>query len=235
MEFQFKAIGILRSCFKERFGIPRQPGLVPAARAVLELHPPFSRLEHLEGLDGFSHLWVLYVFHTLSGERCNAKVRPPRLGGNRRMGVFGTRSVFRPNPLGLSVVELVGIEARDGHGRLHLQGVDILDETPVLDIKPYLPYAEALPQARGGFAAEKPEARLAVRFGPAAQAALGALAPEVAGDLAELIEQTLRLDPRPAYFNRRAPKNRFGMRLASWEVRWEVRGNLVWVTDLIAA
>jgi tRNA-Thr(GGU) m(6)t(6)A37 methyltransferase TsaA len=235
MDFQFQTIGILHSCFKERFGIPRQPGLVAAARGVLELHPPFSRLEHLEGLEGFSHLWVLYVFHALPGGSCRAKVRPPRLGGNRRMGVFSTRSVFRPNPLGLSLVELVAIESCDGHGRLHLKGIDILDATPVLDIKPYLPYAEALVQARGGFAAEKPEAILAVRFGPAAKATLGSLGAHEARELAALIDQTLSLDPRPAYYRRRAPKQHFGMRLAAWEVRWEVRGDLVWVTDLIAA
>jgi len=151
------------------------------------------------------------------------------------VGVFSTRSVFRPNPLGLSLVELDGIEARDGHGRLHLKGIDILDATPVLDIKPYLPYAEALAQARGGFAADKPQARLTVGFSPAAQATLRSLAGHEARELAALIDQTLRLDPRPAYYRRRAPKQHFGMRLAAWEVRWEVRGDLVWVTELIDA
>jgi len=147
MEFHYRAIGVVHSCFKEKFGIPRQAGLVPDARGTLELFEPFNRKAYLEGLEGFSHIWLQYVFHAAAMAANKSKVRPPRLGGNRRVGVFGTRSNFRPNPIGLSLVALEGI-AYDGGAHLRLKGIDLLDQTPVLDIKPYIPYADCRPERR---------------------------------------------------------------------------------------
>jgi tRNA-Thr(GGU) m(6)t(6)A37 methyltransferase TsaA len=164
MEFRYRAIGIVHSCFKEKFGIPRQAGLVPDARGILELFAPFNRREYLEGLEGFSHIWLQYVLHAASMASRRSKVRPPRLGGNQRLGVFGTRSNFRPNPIGLSLVTLEDIAYDGGGACLRLKGIDLLDQTPVLDIKPYIPYADCCPKAVGGFAGERPEAVLTVRF-----------------------------------------------------------------------
>lgn len=156
--FQFAPIGVIRSCFRQKFGIPRQPRLVPAARATLELLPSYAQPEAVRGLEGFSHLWLLFVFHGIPAGHWQPTVRPPRLGGNQRMGVFATRSSFRPNPIGLSAVALERIEISAGRVVLHLAGVDVLDGTPVLDIKPYVPYADSIPEAVGGFANEAPGA-----------------------------------------------------------------------------
>ena len=147
MEFHYRAIGVVHSCFKEKFGIPRQAGLVPDARGTLELFEPFNRKAYLEGLEGFSHIWLLYVFHAAAMAANRSKVRPPRLGGNRRVGVFGTRSNFRPNPIGLSVVRLLSVRGNV----MEIEGVDVLDGTPLLDIKPHVPEFDADGEIRTGW------------------------------------------------------------------------------------
>jgi tRNA-Thr(GGU) m(6)t(6)A37 methyltransferase TsaA len=229
---RIEPVGRVHSPFREKFGIPRQPGLVPEAWGVLELHPPFDRLEAVEGLDAFSHLWLIYRFHAIPAERESLRVRPPRLGGNRRLGVFATRSMFRPSRLGLSVVALEAVEVVDGRARLRLGGVDLLDGTPVLDIKPYLPYADSLPGARAGFAERPPPRRLAVRFVEAAEAALIARPDGVR--LRALITAVLSLDPRPAYRagSGEDPRRMFGMRLEDLDVRWGVEAGVAWVHAL---
>ncbi|OBX34266.1 putative tRNA (adenine(37)-N6)-methyltransferase [Halomonas elongata] len=143
-------IGHIESDYPDKFGVPRQPGLAEAARASLVLTPPFDDPLTVRGLEAFSHLWVTFLFH-LSPERWTPLVRPPRLGGNTRIGVFASRSTHRPNRLGQSLVELEGIDT-DAGVRLRLRGVDLVDGTPVLDIKPYLPWVESRPEARAGFA-----------------------------------------------------------------------------------
>ncbi len=233
MTIALEAIGTLHSCFKEKFGTPRQPGLVPDARGVLALKPPYSRAENLQGLEAFSHLWLIYVFHAVAARPDKSSVRPPRLGGNRRVGVFASRSNFRPNPIGLSVCELVGVEIDRGHGVLHLKGVDILDQTPIIDIKPYLPYADAHPQAAAGWAANPPAARYRVYFSATAETVLEALPGKERQRLQRLIRQVLCLDPRPAYDRRPERRSSFGMRLARWDVRWEVHTDTVEVKTLV--
>jgi tRNA (adenine37-N6)-methyltransferase len=228
--FQFAPIGVIRSGFREKFGIPRQAGLAPAARATLELLPPYSRPEAVRGLEGFSHVWLVFVFHGVPMGRWQPTVRPPRLGGNRRLGVFATRSTFRPNPVGLSAVKLERITTRQGQVVLYLQGVDLLDRTPVLDIKPYLPYADCLPEATGGFAAEAPTPLTAVEFSPIA-AAFCANWPH--GDLRELLIQLLRQDPRPAHERAHRASRCYGMRLYDCDVRWEMRDAMVYVTEIL--
>ena len=228
--FTFAPIGVVHSCFKEKFGIPRQPGLVPAARAVLELLPPYNRAEAVRGLEGFSHIWVSFVFHACLDESRKPTVRPPRLGGNRRLGVFATRSTHRPNPIGLSAVELERIEAAPGRVLLHLKGADLLDGTPVLDIKPYLPYSDVIPAATGGFAAEAPSALFEVNFSRPALERCAAV-PE----LELLICQILSQDPRPAYYGKNDDRRVFGMKLLDYDVKWEVHGDTVMVTAIDVA
>ncbi|WP_323150257.1 tRNA (N6-threonylcarbamoyladenosine(37)-N6)-methyltransferase TrmO, partial [Pseudomonas oryzihabitans] len=152
MQHSVTPIGHVRSCFKEKFAIPRQPALAPAARGVLELLPPFDRPEAVEGLEGVSHVWLLFLFHQALESQPRLRVRPPRLGGNRYLGVFATRATHRPNGIGQSVVRLDGLEP----GRLLLSGLDLLDGTPVLDIKPYVPYADSPPGAHNAIAEAPP-------------------------------------------------------------------------------
>jgi len=224
-----RPVGVVHSCFRDKFGIPRQPGLVPAAEATIELLPPANQPETVRGLAGFSHLWVVFVFHACPPDSWHPTVRPPRLGGNERVGVFASRSPFRPNRLGLSLVRLEEV-VTDGAGvSLRVSGADLLDGTPVLDLKPYIPYAEAIPEAQAGFAPEAPSLRLAVSFSPAALAAIAAR-PELPR-LRELIEQLLALDPRPA--TGREDDRIFGFRLYDFDLRWRVSGSEVEVIELV--
>lgn len=235
MTYSFQPIGVIHSCFKQKFGIPRQPGLVPAAQATLELHAPYDCPEALAELEDFSHIWLVFVFHQALRKNWKATVRPPRLGGNQRIGVFATRSPFRPNPIGLSVVSLESIDCKGGHCQLQLRGADLLDGTPVLDIKPYVPYADALLEARGGFAARAPVSELTVHFSDEAERQCAALEASGIPDLRQLIEQLLRADPRPAYCADRQTKQTFGMRLYDYDVQWYTLGKRIEVLALLPA
>jgi tRNA-Thr(GGU) m(6)t(6)A37 methyltransferase TsaA len=226
--FEFEAIGIIRSPFKEKFGIPRQPGLVPGAGGVLELLPPFNRPETVAELDGYSHLWVQFVFHQSLREQWQPTVRPPRLGGNRRVGVFASRAPFRPNPIGLSVVALEKVIAEPGRVELQLSGIDMVDGTPVLDVKPYVPYVDSIPAARSGFADAAPPASLNVRFAERVEQQLRER-PE-GEELRTLIEQLLALDPRPAY--QEQGERVYGFRLYDFDLRWRVIDGCAEVVEL---
>jgi tRNA-Thr(GGU) m(6)t(6)A37 methyltransferase TsaA len=230
--FEFQPIGIIRSCYKEKFGIPRQPGLVTAATATLELYPPYDCSAALVALEGFSHIWLVFVFHQALRDEWKPTVRPPRLGGNQRIGVFASRSPFRPNPIGLSAVMLEDIQCTDGHCSLKLRGADLLDGTPVLDIKPYVPYADALPDARGGFAAQSPENKMTVAFSELAASQCATWEQTDYPHLRQLIEQILQADPRPAYRTGTDEDQTFGMRLYEFDVQWRVSGQRVEVTAL---
>lgn len=232
--FALTPIGRIESDYPDKFGIPRQPGLADAARASLVLTPPHDDPLAVRGLEAFSHLWVTFVFH-LSPERWTPLVRPPRLGGNAKVGVFASRSTHRPNRLGLSLVELEGIDVENGV-RLRLRGADLVDGTPVLDIKPYLPWAESRPEARAGFAPEAPTA-LPVRLTPMAEAALAAR-PDGAS-LRALIHQVLAQDPRPAY-RQGAEERIYGVRLRDVDVRFralagETGETALEVVEIVAA
>jgi tRNA-Thr(GGU) m(6)t(6)A37 methyltransferase TsaA len=224
-----ETIARVRSPYREKFGIPRQAGLVEAAVGWIVMLPPYDAPEMFAGLRDFSHIWVSFIFHGTRGRGWRRRVRPPRLGGNRRMGVFATRSPFRPNHLGLSLVELLAIEQGSGV-RLRVAGLDLLDGTPVVDLKPYLPYADARPDALAGFAAERPADALPVRFtGPADRV----LARRADGEtLRRLIVQTLALDPRPAYRSEGESTRVYGLPLIDVDVRWRVRTGVVEVCEL---
>lgn len=218
---QIEPIGRVRSCFGGKFAVPRQPGLCPSAWGRLIFEKPYRRPEALRGLEGFSHLWLVFGFHLTAERGWSPTVRPPRLGGNERIGVFASRATFRPNGLGLSLVRLerVDFEAEDGPW-LELGGVDLVDGTPVYDVKPYLPYAEAIPEATGGFAAAAPE-RLRVDDG-------GHLDGWNERDRRVVLE-VLSLDPRPAA-GRDEPDREFGALLCGWNVRFRMEDRVCRIT-----
>ncbi|WP_018916290.1 tRNA (N6-threonylcarbamoyladenosine(37)-N6)-methyltransferase TrmO [Vreelandella zhanjiangensis] len=213
--FTLAPIGYVESDYPDKFGIPRQPGLAPAADANLILVPPYNDPLTVRGLDDFSHLWVTFIFHQ-SPERWTPLVRPPRLGGNRKVGVFASRSTHRPNRLGLSLVKLAGIDTRQGV-RLKLEGCDLVSGTPIVDIKPYLPWAEARPDASAGFAPEAPR-QLQVSFSQQALETLAARADSAT--LHALIIQVLGQDPRPAYKREEESERVYGVRLRDVDVKF---------------
>ncbi|MDD1509768.1 tRNA (N6-threonylcarbamoyladenosine(37)-N6)-methyltransferase TrmO [Pseudomonas sp. CNPSo 3701] len=214
MNHQVSPIGYVRSCFKEKFAIPRQPQLAPAARGVLELCPPFDSGDAVQGLEQVSHVWLLFLFHQALEDKPRLKVRPPRLGGNRAIGVFATRATHRPNGIGQSVVKLDKVDK----DRLWLSGIDLLDGTPVLDIKPYVPYADGVPGAHNQIATDAPP-QIAVHWQDDALASARHHALRLGEPLVELIEQCLTQDPRPAY-QQPAPERRYGVRLWDVDVHW---------------
>ncbi|MCE5980495.1 tRNA (N6-threonylcarbamoyladenosine(37)-N6)-methyltransferase TrmO [Pseudomonas sp. LF19] len=214
MNYSVAPIGHVRSCFKEKFAIPRQPQLAPAARGVLELLPPYDNGEAVAGLEQVSHVWLLFLFHQALEDKPRLKVRPPRLGGNKSMGVFATRATHRPNGIGQSVVRLEKVEA----GRLWLSGIDLLDGTPVLDIKPYVPYADAVAGAVNRMA-DAPPAPIAVSWSDTALSQAREHALRLAEPLVELIEQCLAQDPRPAY-QVPPPERVYGVKFWDVQVRW---------------
>jgi tRNA-Thr(GGU) m(6)t(6)A37 methyltransferase TsaA len=216
-------IAHIRSDFSEKFGIPRQSGLVEELSATVVFEPEYRDISALQGLDGFSHLWLIWEFSKVRG--WSPTVRPPRLGGNRRMGVFATRSPFRPNPLGLSCVRLREIRRDRALGPvLIVAGADLLDGTPIYDVKPYLPYADCRPDAVGGFAARPKEADLTVECPPA-------LLDRVPADKRAALLAVLAQDPRPQYQD--DPERVYGMAFAGLEVKFQVAGDRLAVTEIL--
>ena len=215
----------IRSEFPTKFGVPRQAGLVEGLRASVVFEPPYRVADALRGIEGFSHLWLIWEFSENRRTGWSPTVRPPRLGGNQRLGVFATRSPFRPNPLGLSCVRLEGVELSTPDGPvLWVSGADLVDGTPILDIKPYLPYADCRPEAVGGFAGEAPEERLTVDIPPELLARI----PEARR---EALTGVLAQDPRPPYQN--DPDRVYGFGFAGLEVRFRVGDGVLTVVDVI--
>ena len=220
---EMKVIARIRSDFPEKFGIPRQSGLVPQLRARIIFEPEFRNADALRGIEGFSHLWLIWQFSAAVRETWSPTVRPPRLGGNERVGVFATRSPFRPNAIGLSCVRLEGIAHEEGLGDVLLvSGADLMDGTPIYDVKPYLPYADAHPEALGGFA-PSPKETVAVDCPPELLSAL----PE---GQREALLGVLAQDPRPQY--QHDPERVYGMSFGGWDVRFRVRGERLEVLSL---
>ena len=219
--FQFEQIGVIRSPYKEKFAVPRQPGLVKSSGGELHLIAPYNQADAVRGLEAFSHLWVIFVFHQTMEGGWRPTVRPPRLGGNARMGVFATRSTFRPNPVGMSLVELKGIRAHKEQVILELGSLDLVDGTPVIDIKPYLPFAEALPDARASYAQQAPQANMPVCFTPELAIQLIELEKRYPR-LRDFIVEVLAQDPRPAYRKEEDAGKTYAVWLLDFNVRWRV-------------
>ena len=224
-------IARIHTDFPEKFGIPRQSGLAPALRGRIVFEPAYRNVDALRGLEDFSHIWLIWEFSAnvrrgASGDvDWQPTVRPPRLGGNVHLGVFATRSPFRPNPLGLSCVEIVKVEIDTPEGPvIHVKGADLMDGTPIYDIKPYVAYADSHPDAAGGFVDNLSEKRLEVSFEPQAMAAVHDV-----GLLESLIE-VLSLDPRPAYQN--DPHRVYGLSFAGMNVHFQVMGNNLIVKEI---
>ncbi|NDG83631.1 MAG: tRNA (N6-threonylcarbamoyladenosine(37)-N6)-methyltransferase TrmO [Proteobacteria bacterium] len=231
-EFTVRPIGVFESCFVEKFGVPRQSGMAASARGVIRFREEFSAPSLFLHLEGFSHLWVVYLFHKAQNPNhpsaWKPTVTPPRIGGPSRVGVFASRSPHRPNPVGLSVVKIETIRRdRDGCMEIEVSGVDVLDGSPVIDVKPYLPYADSIQGARGGWAeGEIPKYR--VEFLPAALEKAERLGIRV------LLEELLEYDPRPRSQREAAPIGEpasvgrcFAFRLRDQDVRWRVAGDSV--------
>lgn len=228
MKYEFEPIGYIHSPFKQKFGIPRQSGLVSEIKSSLELVPPYNNPETVVELEGYSHIWLQFVFHQAMREQWQPRVRPPRLGGNRSVGVFASRAPYRPNPIGLSLVKLEQVIA-DGDGVvLELSGVDLVEGTPVLDIKPYIPYVESIPDAEAGFATTAPQACLVVRFSKLAESQLTER--EDGSALRQLITKVLELDPRPAYAQEDG--RIYGFRMYDFDLRWQIDGDEIEVIEL---
>ncbi len=219
--FSFVTIATIHSPYKEKFAVPRQPGLVPSATALLEMLPPFDDINAFSGLDGFSHLWLSFIFHKNKKQNnWQPMVRPPRLGGNKRVGVFATRSPNRPNPIGLSLVEFHGVLQKEGKLFLRLSNIDLVDGTPIIDIKPYIPYADAKPDASAGFAQQIPETLMEIEF---SLQALQSIADDAQSK--QLITEVLKQDPRPAYKKNSIDDKTYAMHLLNFNITWKVDKN----------
>lgn len=224
-EFSMKTIARIHSDFSSKFGVPRQSGLVEELEALVVFEPEYRDPAALRGLEGFSHVWLLWVFDRAVREGWSPTVRPPRLGGNARLGVFATRSPFRPNPVALSAVTLAGLEKTRAWGTvLHVRGADLMDGTPILDIKPYLPYADCRRSAAGGFASVPAGETLAVDIPPA-------LLERVPPERREALRAVLALDPRPRYQEEAGRVYGFGF--AGLEVRFSVEGETLRVVEIL--
>jgi len=228
------AIATIRSCYSQRFGIPRQPGLVNSAVAAIEFEPTTDNELALRDISSFSHLWVIFVFHRQHYTRFKPLVQPPRLGGKTSMGVYATRSPNRPNPIGLSVVELREVTFDSDQYRVFVNGGDFLDDTPVLDIKPYVPFVDAIPEARSDWATPLPDG-LEITWTKEALQHLSKIEPDsnpvASGTLGlkTLIEQTLAQDPRPAHERGKdgKPGQYWGVIIGPADVRFKVEGGFV--------
>ena len=226
-EFSMRVIARIHSDFSTKFGVPRQSGLVDALESTVVFEPEYRNPDALRGLEDFSHLWLVWVFDKAVRRDWSPTVRPPRLGGNRRMGVFATRSPFRPNPIALSSVKLAGIEQTAEQGPvLHIRGADLMDGTPILDIKPYIPYADAHPEALGGFAAVPAGETLEVLIPPD-------MLEKIPPERREALRGVLAQDPRPHYQD--DPERIYGFGFAGMEVRFSVEGSRLTVREISEA
>ena len=220
-ELTFKIIARIKSDYHEKFGIPRQSGLVQNLHSTIRFEPEFRNADALRGLEGFSHLWIVWIFSENIRSTWSPTERPPRLGGNKGLGVFATRSSFRPNPIALSCVKIEQIHLDGPEGpEIVVSGADLLDGTPIVDIKPYLPYTDAHPEAVGGFADAVLRNKLHVKSSPA----LDNFNSEKRSALIEVLEQ----DPRPAYQN--DPERIYGFSFAGHEIKFKVNGDELEVT-----
>ena len=222
-EMTLKVIAHIHTAFPTKFGIPRQSGLVEALRARIVFEPEYRNADALRGIEGFSHLWLIWQFSEAVREDWSPTVRPPRLGGNERMGVFATRSPFRPNAIGLSCVRLEGVEQTAEGSVLLVSGADLMDGTPIYDIKPYIPYADCHPDAQAGFTTQLDERMVTVECPPE-------LLNKIPAETQPALLAVLSHDPRPSYQN--DPERVYGMAFAGWNVRFRVQEKTLTVCEI---
>lgn len=220
---ELKIIAHIRTDFPEKFGVPRQSGLVKELTGRIVFEPEYRNPDALRGIEDYDYLWILWKFEGVEREKWSPTVRPPRLGGETHMGVFATRSPFRPNPIGLSSVKLEAVEQTEEGAVLVVSGIDLRDNTPIYDIKPYLPYVDSHPQARGGFAAEVADYTLQVEFPPY-------LLERFPKEKQKAIVEVLRQDPRPAYH--KDGEREYGVAFAGFNVRFRVENGVLTVLDV---
>ncbi|MCJ8319870.1 MAG: tRNA (N6-threonylcarbamoyladenosine(37)-N6)-methyltransferase TrmO [Colwellia sp.] len=226
LDIKLDVIGSVVSPYQEKFAIPRQPGIVSAAKGQILLQGNANNIELVRGLEQFSHLWLIFIFHGSQSQGWKPLVRPPRLGGNKKLGVLATRSTFRPNPIGMSVVKLDDIRQEkltDGRRQviIDISGLDLLNGTPIVDIKPYVPYCDSIDDARAGFAQTQPSANLEISFNAYVEVELARQQPKYP-ELRELIEQVLKQDPRPAYKQNTFDEKIYGMSLYQFNIQWQM-------------
>ncbi len=220
MSYALKPIGVMHSCFKEKFGIPSQAGLANSARGWVEFNSPYDREEAFLGLENYSHVWLIFLFHHSLKNEIGLTVQPPRREGEK-YGLFATRSPNRPNQIGQSVVEIDHIEHIDNKVHLHVKGADLVEGTPILDVKPYVPYVDAISDARGGFAQTAPKIRFNVTWSSEAKQQLNRYEADYV-DLYQLIVEVLQYDPRPLYYRKGFDKKRFGVTLYDLNILFDV-------------
>lgn len=228
---QYAAIGIVESPFQQKFAIPRQPNLVSEARGKIILNKEFTDSNALRELEQFSHIWVLFHFHETEDQGWTPTVQPPRLGGKTKVGVFASRSPFRPNAIGMSVLKNLGYEKIEDCIVVHVGGIDLLNGTPVLDIKPYIPYADSISDAAAGYAKQAPGKDLDIQFAEAAENFL-AVAEPTHPDLRKLIVALLRQDPRPAWRVREDDSKQYGMTLYHYNIKWRISDKNICVSSI---
>ncbi len=216
-------IAYIRTDFPDKFGIPRQSGLIPELKGKIVFEPKYRDANALREIEGFTHLWLIWGFSANKKETWEPTVRPPRLGGNTRVGVFATRSPYRPNPLGLTVVKLEGLENTDEGTVLIVSGADMMDNTPIYDIKPYLPYVDSVPDASDGFALSQKEGSLKVEFS-------GDITTGIADEKKEILSKVLSQDPRPQYQNE--PERVYKMRFSGYDVSFTIKDDIVTVVGI---
>ncbi|WP_318424424.1 tRNA (N6-threonylcarbamoyladenosine(37)-N6)-methyltransferase TrmO [Photobacterium leiognathi] len=228
MSYNIEPIGIIHSPYKEKFAVPRQPGLVPSARSEIILQGDANSLEAVRGIDQFSHLWLLFLFDQNLEAGWRPTVRPPRLGGNERIGVFASRATFRPNGIGMSAVELKGVRHENGNVIIEIGGVDLVDGTPIVDIKPYIPYSDSLPEAQGGFASSAPDL-MPVCF---SETALNQLPSKNKAYYQTVISEVLAQDPRPAYKKGKPDPKQYAVHLFDFNVHFSVTEQQITVNQI---
>ncbi len=230
-------IATIDSPYKEKFAIPRQSGIVSAAQGQLRLKGSANNIDLVRGLAQFSHIWLLFVFHGTQAQGWKPLVRPPRLGGNKKLGVLATRSTFRPNPIGMSVVKLDRIEHqltthKESQVVLHISELDLLDGTPIVDIKPYVPYADIIEDAHGGYAHQQPTNDIRIIFSDASAMVIEKNLTSYP-KLRLLVEQVLSQDPRPAYKQKSTDDKVYGMSLYEFNIQWQFDGgNIIKVINI---
>ncbi|WP_250657335.1 tRNA (N6-threonylcarbamoyladenosine(37)-N6)-methyltransferase TrmO [Alkalimarinus coralli] len=230
-QFSIDTIGIISSPFKEKFGIPRQPALARHITSEIIITPPYSRIEAFHEIDQFSHIWLTFIFHQNQRNQWKPCIRPPRLGGNKKLGVFASRSSFRPNSLGLSAVELIGVKLNNSEIRITIKGADLVDGTPIVDIKPYIPYSDSIPNAVAGYATETPGKPLNVTFSDLALIQLNEMSSEKYPDIRLIIDDVLSADPRPAY-KKHEDTRVYGIKLFDVDIKWKVHEERVEVLSI---